>query len=551
MYIKIANQSDMVPRLALEKLGLSTKRNDPSTIGQFGSGIKYAPIAALRMGIDWVFAGCDEKGGYLLRYSAQEEDGINCIVYDYGNYTKPSSFTVDAGVLSWEDEFQIYREAVSNAIDESTLTNTRWYKSIVDPSEVKVNYGEFAIYIEATPSMVFHYNNHAKYFLEEVENERELLYTSGSGYIQTHFWSKIGPGLNVYTKKVLVHDNEEMDALFDYEIPSLRLNEQRTVSDEYQMRYILGSAIAKCSDGYIIDKFISAAINGDSVYELDHVEFHGTEHEVSNQWLVEWNEIAGENCLMLSAEEYLSIGIRDYITELGRKCKVVKSPLIWNILLGAGVSTLKTIAGESINFDIDYDISKYPKLIEAIKIAARFEPKINDISDRIYCFTPKQNHKYLGLVIDKNTANKRILIDKSHAINDQIQEIVATLIHEFDHFDTGYGDGDTEGRKFRELADRRIGKMMMEFYRPNLVSVNGDNVVIDVENISNIGGVKYEIVSNEEMKHYLLFIGKKVFKINGKFSFGQKFTSGQALPNEDGTKFVINIPGIEEADIIC
>jgi len=551
MYIKIANQSDMVPRLALEKLGLSTKRNDPSTIGQFGSGIKYAPIAALRMGIDWVFAGCDEKGGYLLRYSAQEEDGINCIVYDYGNYTKPSSFTVDAGVLSWEDEFQIYREAVSNAIDESTLTNTRWYKSIVDPSEVKVNYGEFAIYIEATPSMVFHYNNHAKYFLEEVENERELLYTSGSGYIQTHFWSKIGPGLNVYTKKVLVHDNEEMDALFDYEIPSLRLNEQRTVSDEYQMRYILGSAIAKCFDGYIIDKFISAAINGDSVYELDHVEFHGTQHEVSNQWLVEWNEIAGENCLMLSAEEYLSIGIRDYITELGRKCKVVGSPLIWNILLAAGVSTLKTIAGESINFDIDYDVNKYPKLIEAIKIAARFEPKINDISDRIYCFTPKQNHKYLGLVIDKDTANKRILIDKNHAINDQIQEIVATLIHEFDHFDTGYGDGDTEGRRFRELADRRIGKMMMEFYRPNLVSVNGDNVVIDVENISNIGGVKYEIVSNEEMKHYLLFIGRKVFKINGKFSFGQKFTSGQALPNEDGTKFVINIPGIEEADIIC
>lgn len=550
MYIKIANQSDGVPRLALEKLGLSTKRNDPSTIGQFGSGIKYAPIAALRMGIDWVFAGCDEKGGYLLRYSAQEEDGINCIVYDYGNYTKPSSFTVDAGVLSWEDEFQIYREAVSNAIDESTLTKTRWYRSIVDPSEVKVNYGEFAIYIEATPEMVFHYNNHAKYFLEEVENERELLYTSGSGYIQTHFWSKIGPGLNVYTKKVLVHDNEEVDALFDYEIPSLRLNEQRTVSDEYQMRYILGSSIAKCSDGNIIDTFINAAINGDQCYELENVEFHGTEHEISNQWLIEWNEIAGENCLMLNAEEHLSAGIRDYILELGRKYKVIQSPLVWNILLGAGVSTLKTIAGESINFDIDYETNKYPKLMEAIKIAARFEPKINDISDKIYCFTPKQNHKYLGLVIDKDTANKRILIDKHHATNDQIQEIVATLIHEFDHFDTGYRDGDTDGRKFRELADRRIGKMMMEFYKPELVSVNGDDVVIDVKDISDIGGIKYEIASNEEMKNYLLFIGKKTFKINGEFSFTERFISGQAIPNEDGTKFVINIPGIKRADII-
>ncbi|CAB4188892.1 hypothetical protein UFOVP1172_158, partial [uncultured Caudovirales phage] len=67
-YIKIANESGFVSRIALEKLGLSTKRNDPDTIGQFGSGIKYAPIAALRMGLDWAFTGEDEKGPYTLKY---------------------------------------------------------------------------------------------------------------------------------------------------------------------------------------------------------------------------------------------------------------------------------------------------------------------------------------------------------------------------------------------------------------------------------------------------------------------------------------------------
>jgi hypothetical protein len=93
-YIKISNYAPCVNRLSLEKLGYSSKRNDPDTIGQFGSGIKYAPIAALRLGLDFVFTGTDDKGSYILKYKSQVQDGINCIVYDYGDYTENSSFTL-------------------------------------------------------------------------------------------------------------------------------------------------------------------------------------------------------------------------------------------------------------------------------------------------------------------------------------------------------------------------------------------------------------------------------------------------------------------------
>ena len=68
-YIKITNHlgpDGKVSRLALEKLGLSTKRNDSETIGQFGSGIKFAPIAALRNGWEWWFTGRDDRGEYFL-----------------------------------------------------------------------------------------------------------------------------------------------------------------------------------------------------------------------------------------------------------------------------------------------------------------------------------------------------------------------------------------------------------------------------------------------------------------------------------------------------
>jgi hypothetical protein len=75
-YIKISNQSENVSRIALEKLGLSTKRNDPDTIGQFGSGIKFAPIAAIRKGMEFVFSGNDDKGSYNLSYIIKDDEVV-------------------------------------------------------------------------------------------------------------------------------------------------------------------------------------------------------------------------------------------------------------------------------------------------------------------------------------------------------------------------------------------------------------------------------------------------------------------------------------------
>ena len=46
-YVRFRNRADSVPRIRLEKMGISSKRDDDNTIGQFGSGAKLAPIAAL------------------------------------------------------------------------------------------------------------------------------------------------------------------------------------------------------------------------------------------------------------------------------------------------------------------------------------------------------------------------------------------------------------------------------------------------------------------------------------------------------------------------
>jgi len=530
-YIKISNQSENVSRIALEKLGLSTKRNDPDTIGQFGSGIKYAPIAALRMGLDWIFTGQDDKGQYILKYKVEQEDGVDCIVYDYGDYKKSSSFTVDAGVLSWEDEFQVYREAIANAMDEAKISGTGWTREIVDAKDVKSNLNEFSVYITASPNMIEIYNDHDKYFLEN----RTPIYEKKSSINKIAFYKPYDKNVHIYHKQVMVYENEDHSAMFDYEVQNIKLNEMRTVSDEWTMYYRIAAAICDCDDISIVKSIIKMVDSSKSYFEY---ELAGSMHDVNNSWKEAWGELYGDDHVMVTPEQSLNQAYVSFIKEKGLKPKMIESAFFFWVLKKAGVRTIDDIASEAINYDIDQDISKYPKLLKAIEIAARFEPGLLHLDKPIACFIPKQKDHYLGVVINPNTDEKQILIDKNHALNGELNEIVATIIHEYDHYETGYTDGDMAGRQFRDIADRRIGQMMCEFYRPDLIQVGKDGIYIPLESISELGGVQYNIEWSKVLECYVMSIGKKAYKI---YSHGLDTGIGCAIAVDNGTRFFIEI----------
>jgi hypothetical protein len=538
-YIKISNQSENVSRIALEKLGLSTKRNDPDTIGQFGSGIKYAPIAALRMGLDWIFTGQDDKGQYILKYKVEKEDGIDCIVYDYGDYKKSSSFTVDAGVLSWEDEFQIYREAIANAMDEAKTSGTTWSREIVDAKDVVSNLNEFSVYITASPSMMEIYNDHDKYFLEN----RKALYTNEPNYNKISFYKPFDKNTHVYHKQVMVYENEEYTSMFDYEVQNIKLNEMRTVADEWTMNYRIAQAICECNDLSIVKNIIQLSNSTKNYFEF---EFTGSMHDVDNTWHEAWVDLYGDKCIMVTPDQSLNQAYVSFIKEKGLDFKMISSSFFFWVLKKAGVQTIDSIAGESINYDIDHEISNYPKLIKAIEIAARFEPGLLQLEKPIACFIPKQKDHYLGVVINPDTDDKQILIDRNHALNGELNEIVATVVHEYDHYETGYSDGDVIGRKFRDLADRRIGKLMTEFYKPQLIELVDDKIIIDVKNIADLGGINYSIVSVNEINSKFMTIGNCVFKVVIDGNNYQE--NGCAEVSASGKVFTIALPGIISID---
>lgn len=530
-YIKVANRTDEVNRLHLEKLGLSTKRNDPTTIGQFGSGIKYAPISALRMGLDFVFCGSDTKGNYSLRYKAVDEDGIQSIVYDYGDYQKQSSFTVDAGCMSWDSEWQIYREVISNAKD-----NGYWTREVVDKVENKP--GEFAVFITASKGMMDVYNKHDYYF----SDDRNVIYSDD--YTGISFLDKIDSSMHIYYKSVLVStlESENRVSLFDYETDNASLNEDRELK-EVSSEYIkISKTIARCKDKKIVRKIL------DKMFEKDLMEFsmiseyHWSYTSPSEFWSEMFYDKFSDDAVIVSPEQSLVSGFIEIIKSSGRKPVVCSSNSIYLFLSACKIDKAEDVIKEEAKYDIDRDITKYPKLVEAMRIASYFEPGINDMRNPIAVFDSKNNSTVVGVTINMNKdSEKQILVSSESASDSTTREILATIIHEYDHYSTGISD--SMYREFRNLADKRIANLMFKLYKETPIVIHNGLLKIKTIDLPLFSSLDYVMEYLPSFGWHLLRIGKLEFKLvtpelKSDVSIRK---SGVCQVDESGENFIINI----------
>lgn len=479
-YICISNTAGNVSRLSLEKLGLSTKRNNPDTIGQFGSGIKFAPIAALRNGWDWWFTGTDNSGDYILQYVVKKEDDIDCIWYNYGDSIKPSSFTIDAGTLSWADPFQIYREAVANAMDGATETDGVWDVSIVD--SVDHIPGMFCVYITAAPALLEIVNDHDYYF----SNNRRVIFEKMSG--RHKLLAKIDNKTRVYCHDVLVYQNAELNSIFDYRFDDIELNEERTVKSEYFLNskienFFLSSPVDA------VPQIVSAACSGINYFEFANINFNYTSaYTFPSIWRDHFFNLYGHDCVIID-EATSQFNVSTTLSLHGIKPILIKSEAAYRLLKAVGIPTAIDKLGESIKYEIDEDIWEYPKLSEAISIARIAEPGLEKYIETLAVFINSDTEVF-GLTINMKepVEKRRILVSKDHAEKSNVANIIATLIHEYDHAVTGIPDSiDTNGRQFREIADRRLGELVEKNYQKNPFFIEDGVVKFSVEDARKIG----------------------------------------------------------------
>ena len=473
-YIKVTNKADEVNRLKLEKLGFSTKRDNDETIGQFGSGIKFAPIAAIRKGMEFVFAGADAKGSYTLEYIIKDEEGIPSVFYKYPDYEKPSSFTADAGLLSWENDFQIYREVIANAVDEAKISGKDWSVDIVDVEKIIPVDGEFSVYITATDSLFDIHDNFDKYF----SFNREPI-VSHEGMKLYH---PIDDTFRVYCKGVLVYSadklaksfgSKETKGIFDYEFDELSLNEERTVASTWDMNSLIVRVLAKTQDVEFAKSLLEVFNTQmyEDYYEFNHIPSYHWDATYINSGSLEdaFREVYPKHILV----EYTKMSINSLATikSKGYETYNVYHEGIFKFLKSCELPTFESLFGEYFEYGYTFDISGYPMLTTAINIVNDVIPDTCTVNEFIGVFMVDDKADATCALTtnmklsEDDEIDKKILFKEDYLESASLIQLISTFIHEWDHYRSGLTDGDMNGRMFRDLADETIGNLIYELWK--------------------------------------------------------------------------------------
>lgn len=487
MYIKITNKCENVNRLKLEKLGFSTKRNDDSTIGQFGSGIKFAPISAVRKGIPFIFAGSDDRGEYILRYVVKDDDGVPSIYYKYEDYEKPSSFTSEAGSLSWETEYQIYREVIANAIDEARVSGTDWDIKLVNDDDIVVTPGEFSVYLGATPSMLEVHFKFDAYF----SVDRTPLFEFKSEHFSFKLYEPYDENFRVYCKGMMVYSSENRNSkwggeplfgLFDYEFDDLRLNEERSVKSEFDMNVKIMTAITSLNRedliSRVLEEFLTPSCNLENMYEVVSIPAYCYSNKGStvwdefneerrDTWLSTFDKMFGKSILVM--EDSLNLNIAEAIRSRGYEALAVDRENIFDFFKIVGVKEVADLFGDDLVYNYSMGFSAYENISKAVHILEKiYGADFDHIPELIGTYQDDENQS-LALAMTtyipiSNGDKERVILINTEVEDQSIQSIIATIVHEWDHYDSYVGDGDYEGRRFRNLADKRIGELIYRLW---------------------------------------------------------------------------------------
>lgn len=217
MFIEIKNQGEMDLN-ALVLIGASTKRGDPTKIGYFGSGLKYAMAVLIRYGVmPRIYIG---NRLVDIQVNKREFRGhtFSQIMID----GEATSLTAEMGI-DWEAWFAI-RELYCNAVDEGECT-----LKIVDSETPQA--GTTSIYIDNTANIFDELLlNWDKYFSEK---RHDVMLT---GKIDEHpngFKAFFGGDEYVIYRRGVRCYHSKQKCLYHYDISRLDINEARTIRQSY------------------------------------------------------------------------------------------------------------------------------------------------------------------------------------------------------------------------------------------------------------------------------------------------------------------------------
>lgn len=234
----IITNKGLIDPLALELIGASSKREDNSTIGFFGSGAKYAIAGLLRNDIPFQVWRGETAVDFSVEDVSMRGNTYRRIMID----GRPTSLTTNMGP-KWE-KWMFIRELYANAIDEGgEMAITDDYQQFIAPDHT-------TIIIPDTSA------------LDEVMDRQEYYFCRGRAIMhedeRIRIYEDIGAG-GFYVKGILVSpDLKSMDG-HGYQLMagSYEISEDRILRNDYAACRATLAAIFKIEDRKVVRRLVS------------------------------------------------------------------------------------------------------------------------------------------------------------------------------------------------------------------------------------------------------------------------------------------------------
>jgi hypothetical protein len=266
-YLKIQSKGS-IENEALSLIGASTKKNDKTKIGFYGSGLKYSISALLRNGIEFKIFSSQRQIQITTKETLFRGQDFKTVIID----GESTSLTTTMGGDAWDKPFAPIREIYSNALDEDEDT----VLEMTTETEGRENKTTFLI--EATNEVIHFYDNIKLYFCNHNPN---VLHANeyAAFYPQTE-----DETLRLFRKNILCLHKDKEKALFSYNSSQFEINESRVLDSEYDAKNILGGAWKKCDNENLIQQLINGLQGGNDGYFEHHINYGTYRGEFSEAW---------------------------------------------------------------------------------------------------------------------------------------------------------------------------------------------------------------------------------------------------------------------------
>lgn len=417
-YLKIQNKGLLDIRL-FSLMGGTTKDNDDTKIGQWGSGLKYAICFLLRQKMKFhIFIG-HQKVNITTQEETIKSEKFE-IVYVNGEKT---SLTTKMGGKAW-NEWTCIREIYSNAIDEGEASKQLAYEPEINYFSKYHEGNTTVFYIELTPEVLQIFNNWGDYFIENkkpiYENDKFKLYPNEKD-------------LKLYKQGVLIGE-QKVPSIFIYDFKDAHINELREYKGSFEsdLSHLLYSIDDVETIKYILKNITDDVFEG----KIDYKFWRSSTWQKPNS---AWKKAIGKAKIITN--------------EIKQKCEAKQA----NVDLDHAIVIPKKLY-EGLNHHIE-DISalrlanKVNEFYEIYdqELELRLKQCITILEQAGYWMHPEL--KYIFGEFGTGVTLARIDLDKKEIMISQklkeksLFQFCAMLVEENEHLRTGYVD---ESRNFQQ-----------------------------------------------------------------------------------------------------